>query len=136
MRPLKSVAGGKDVGEQGAGAWLLEHVAHRFRPGEVVRGLLMLGGRGGVAIDFVQDESGGVVLLLEEIEAGDAGFFGAVLGVDGGGLLESVDEFGFDARLNDEDVHASIIGPGCGRTGGASSKTGTATNSRLWNWLA
>ena len=71
----------------------------------------MLGGGGGVSIDLVEDESGGVVLLLEEIEAGDAGFFSAVLGVDGGGLLEGVDELGFDARLNDEDVHASIIGP-------------------------
>jgi hypothetical protein len=40
-----------------------------------------------------------------------------VFGVDGGGLLEGVDELGFDARLNDEDVHASIIGPVCGRTG-------------------
>jgi hypothetical protein len=71
----------------------------------------MLGGGVRIAIDLDQDKSGRVVLLLEEIEAGDAGFFGAVLGVDGGGLPEGVDELGFDARLNDKDVHASIIGP-------------------------
>jgi hypothetical protein len=54
----------------------------------------MFGGGGGVAIDLVEDESRGVVLLLEEIEARDAGFLGAVFGVDGGGLLEGVDELG------------------------------------------
>jgi hypothetical protein len=38
-----------------------------------------------------------------------------MFGVDGGGLLEGVDELGFDARLDDEDVHASMIG----RVGGS-----------------
>src|SRR5450756_1524596 len=113
MPRLPSFAGGENVGVEGAGARLLEHVAHLFHPGVVVRGLLMFGRGGGVAIDLVEDEFCGVVLLLQEIEACYAGFFGAVFGIDGGGLLEGVDELRFDARMNDEDVHASIIGPLC-----------------------
>src|SRR5450759_3020509 len=114
LMPRQSrVAGGEDVGVEGAGARLLEHVAHLFHPGVVVRGLLMFGGGAVVAIDLVEDEFRQVVLLLQEIEAGYAGFFGAVFGVAGGGLLEGVDELRFDARMDDEDVHASIIGPLC-----------------------
>ena len=80
-----------------------------FHPGVVVGGLLVFGGRAGVAIDFVEDEFGRVVLLLHEIEARHTGFPGAVLGVNGGGFLEGVDELRFDARMNDQDVHPYII---------------------------
>ena len=87
--------------------------ADLFHPGVVVGGLLVFGGRAGVAIDFVEDEFGRVVLLLHEIEARYTGLPGAIFSVDGGGCLEGVDELRFDARVNDEDVHPYIIGPAC-----------------------
>src|SRR5450756_1219031 len=88
MPRLPSFAGGEDVSVEGAGARLLEHVAHLLHPGVVVGRLLMFGGGGGVAIDLVEDEFCRVVLLLQELEAGHAGFGRAVFGVDGGSLLE------------------------------------------------
>src|ERR1035438_3143354 len=70
---LPGFVGGEDVGIQGAGARLFEHVAHLLHPGVVVRRLLVFGWGGGVAIDLAEDKFRRVVLLLEGIEARDTG---------------------------------------------------------------
>ena len=98
-----------DVGVEGARSRGDEHLVDGFDPGFVVRGRLVFGGGVGIAVDLDEDEACGVVLLLEEFEAGDAGLPGAVLGVDGGGGLEGVDEFGFDVGVDDEDLHRFIV---------------------------
>src|ERR1022692_4767662 len=74
MAHLPGFVGGKDVGVEGAGARLFEHVAHLFHPGVVVRRLLMPGGGGGVAIDLAEDEFRRVVLLLRESRGATPGF--------------------------------------------------------------
>ena len=112
-RELPRLVGWEDVGVESAGARLFEHVAHLLHPGVVVRRLLVFDGGCGVALDLAQDELCRVVLLLQEIETRNTGFPGAVFGVDGSGLLEGVDELRFDARMNNQDVHPSIIGPVC-----------------------
>ena len=61
--------------------------------------------RRAVAVDLDQREAGGVVGLLEEVEAGDAGLAGAVAGVVDGGRLEGRDGLGLDVDVDDEDEH-------------------------------
>src|ERR1039458_171902 len=106
---LMSSTGGDDVRVAGAGARGDEHTVDLCDPGVVVGGLFVRGGGTGIAVDLVEHEAGGIVLLLEEIEAGDAGFFGAGCGVDAGGCDEGVDELGFNVGVNDEDVHTPSI---------------------------
>mmetsp|Transcript_23418 Transcript_23418/g.60061 ORF Transcript_23418/g.60061 Transcript_23418/m.60061 type:complete len:338 (+) Transcript_23418:171-1184(+) len=57
----------------GGAARLRHHVRHRGGPRGVVRGRLLLGGRLGCSVDLDQAELGGVLLLLDDIEARNAG---------------------------------------------------------------
>jgi hypothetical protein len=69
-------------------------------------GGFFVGGDGGFgAVDFPEFEAGGVVLMLEEVEAGAAGFLGAVAGVFDGGGAEGFEVFGFDLNVDLEDEH-------------------------------
>ncbi len=92
-----------------ARAWRDEHIVHRFDPRIVVRGGFVFRGSVGVAVDLDEDEARGIVLLLEEFEAGDAGFPGAVFRVDYGGGFEGIDEFGFDLGVDDQSLHSSSL---------------------------
>lgn len=62
----------------------------------------------GVPIDLHEHESRWIVLLLDNIEAGDAGFFEAFAGIDQRRLFEGTYAFGFDVNMNVNNQHDLI----------------------------
>ena len=73
-----------------------------------MRGFPVLGRRIGVAVGFVQNESAGIVGLLQQIEPRDARFLYAVTGILDRGLPKGIDVFRFDVDVNDKDHHRSL----------------------------
>jgi len=71
----------KDIGEFDARTRLGHHVGHRVSPFLVMSGLFMASRGVQIAINLDKDESSGIVLLLNDIESGNAGFANAVPGV-------------------------------------------------------
>ena len=68
-------------------------------------GFLMAGRRLGVPIDINQQEPGGIIGLLDDIEARDAGFPDTVAGVFDRGGSEGIDAFRFHLYMNMNDEH-------------------------------
>ena len=68
-------------------------------------GFLVAGRCLGIAIDLDQQEPGGIIGLLDDIEARDAGFLDTVLGVFDRGSPEGVGAFRFHFYLNMNDEH-------------------------------
>jgi len=60
---------------------------------------------GGCAVDLDEDEAVGSVGLLEDVEAGDAGFEDAGAGVGESGGPEGFDALGFYVDEDVDDVH-------------------------------
>jgi hypothetical protein len=98
-----------DIGIEGARARGDEHIGHLLNPGVVVRRLFVRDGTAGIKVNFYQNKACRVVLLLEKIEAGDAGLFGAGFRVDSSGFNEGCDALGLIVGVNDEDVHTPSI---------------------------
>jgi hypothetical protein len=59
--------------------------------------------RGTVSLD--ENEPGRIILLLKEVEPGDARLFHTFAGVSQGGRSESFDVFGFYVNLYKNDEH-------------------------------
>ena len=57
------------------------------------------------AVDFHQDEVGGVVVVLKDVEADDARFLHAGGRVGDGGGFEGVDGGGVDVDVDVDDEH-------------------------------
>lgn len=57
------------------------------------------------AVDFDEEEVGGVGVVLEDVEAGDAGFEDAVGRVFDRGGLEGIDVGGVDVDVDVDDEH-------------------------------
>ncbi len=68
-------------------------------------GFLVAGRRLGIAIDLYQQEPGGIIGLLDDIEARDAGFSDTVTGVFDRGGSEGVGAFRFHFYMNMNDEH-------------------------------
>ena len=68
-------------------------------------GFLVRGSGLGVAINFHQYETSRVVLLLDDIEARDAGFFQTFARVGERGLCESFDALRLDANMDVNNEH-------------------------------
>lgn len=68
-------------------------------------GFLVAGRRLGIPIDLDQQESGGIIGLLDDIEARDAGFPDTVAGVFDRGGPEGVGAFRLHFYLNMNDEH-------------------------------
>jgi len=64
---------GEDIGELHAGAGFRHHRGDGVAPELVMGGFLVRGGRGGSAIGFDEHEARWIVLLLDNVEPGNAG---------------------------------------------------------------
>lgn len=86
-------------------ARLRHHTGNGVAPGGVVGGLLVFRGCAGGPVGFNENEPGGIILLLEEVELRDAGFLpaGAAVGERGG--LEGFHAVGFHVDGNEGDEH-------------------------------
>jgi hypothetical protein len=69
----------------------------------------MRGGGPGIAINLHQHEPRRVILLLQDVEAQDAGFLQTVARVESGRLLERHDALRFDMDLNVNYEHVRRI---------------------------
>jgi hypothetical protein len=74
-------------------------------PAEIVLGLMMTGEIVLGEIGFVEEEPGGLVLGLEDIEAEVAGLATSVGSVNESGLDELLQAIGFDEDGDGDDVH-------------------------------
>lgn len=111
--------GREEVGEFHAGARFGHHRRDGVAPGGVVGGGLVGGRRVGCAVGFDEDEAGGIVGLLQDIEACDTGLADAGAGVGERRGLESCDVFGFHVNvdMNKEHDGSSVKGAGqCGKS--------------------
>src|SRR5581483_9202623 len=102
-RVLPILCGGKYLGALHRDPRLGHHGSHGVTPDLVMPGFLVRGGSLGGAIGFDENEARGIVLVLDDIEAGDARLLDAGGGVGKRGLFESVDAIGFDVNLNVDD---------------------------------
>lgn len=75
-----------------------------------MRGLLMPGRIIRCAVDLQQDKARRIILLLDEIKAGNAGLFQAAAGIFNGGCLECLDLIRFDMGKNMDYIHGSLLG--------------------------
>lgn len=96
---------GKDVGEFCARARLGHHGRDGVPPELIMFGFLVRGGRLGRAISFDKHETGWVVLLLEDVEGRDAGFFDALASIGECRLFEGFEVFRLQMHLNVNDEH-------------------------------
>ena len=92
-----------------ADAGFFHEVGDGVLPAEVVFGLLVGGEVFFFVVDLVEEEAGGVVLGLGEVEAKVGGFAAGVEGVVHGGFDEGGDVFGFDENGNADDEHAGLL---------------------------
>ena len=99
----------EDVGEFDTGARGGHHVSDGVTPGGVMGGLFVGEGIAGGAVDFNEEEVGGLIVLLEEVEAGDAGLMQAGAGVGDGGVFERLDVFGLDGDMDMNDEHRNSL---------------------------
>ncbi len=95
--------GREQVLEFNAGAGLGHHVADAIAPLLVMRGLLVEGGSIVRAIGFDQHEARGVIELLDDIKAGNAGFENAIPRVLQGGFVKGFNAFGLNVNVNMND---------------------------------
>jgi len=103
------VIGVEDVAVLHGGPRLRHHGRHGVTPVGVVGGLLVRDGGLLRAVDFHQDEVGRVVIVLEDVEAGDARLLHAGGRVGDGGGFEGVDMGGVDVDVDVDDEHESIL---------------------------
>jgi hypothetical protein len=68
-------------------------------------GFLVRGGRFQRAVSLHEDEPGGIILLLQHIELGNAGFLDAVPGILSAGFLEGFDAIRFDVNVHVNNEH-------------------------------
>src|SRR5437899_7864947 len=100
----------KNVVELHAPARFRHHWGDGIPPSGIMRSLLMLRRRIGVAIDLDEHKPCRVVLLLDDIEPGDAGFADAVARIFERGLFEGLDAFRFNAHMNMDNKHRFLSG--------------------------
>ena len=65
---------------------------------------------GGITIDFHKDKPRGVIGLLDDIKAGNAGFLQAGAGIGERGDFECLDAFRFHSDMNVNNEHDREIG--------------------------
>ena len=68
-------------------------------------GLLVRRGGGGRAVGFNEDETRGIIGLLDDIKTGDAGFAHALAGIREARGGEGPDAFGFYVNVDMDDEH-------------------------------
>lgn len=107
-RSIPAVLVGKDIAILDAGAGLGHHAGDGVAPGLVVGRFFVAGRVVGRAIDLDEDKPGGIVLLLNDVKAGDAWLLDAVAGVFNSGSFEGIDLVGFDVDKNVYDIHANL----------------------------
>jgi hypothetical protein len=95
----------KDVAELCARARLGHHRSDDVAPDLVVFRFFVGGRRFGSAISFDEHETGWIILLLEDVESRDAGFFEALASVGEGRLFEGFDVFGLQMNVDVNDEH-------------------------------
>src|SRR5438128_429671 len=98
------LAGGEDVGVEGAGSRLGEHIGYRRGPRVVVGGLPVFFNVTRVAVDLQQHESRGVIGLLDEVKADHSRLPYAIGCVFYGGRFKRFDMLGLDANMDVHDV--------------------------------
>src|SRR5882762_2919641 len=96
---------GKHVRKFLARARLSHHGRDGIPPGLVMFGFLMCRRRAGRAIAFHQDKSRGLILLLENVEPGNARLLETFLRIGNGGPLKSLHRFRFYVNVNMNDKH-------------------------------
>lgn len=107
IMPRKQVAGKSADGVVfHAGARFSHHAGHCIPPRGVVGGRLVRDGRFDTPVNFNEQEPGRIILLLQQIKGGNAGFLNALLCVGEGGLPEGVDAFRFDVDMDMNNQHA------------------------------
>lgn len=74
-----------------------------------MRGRLVLGWRVRGPVNLDEHEARRVVLLLDDVEAGDAGFLDAVAGVVERGGLEGCDAISLHVDVDVDDEHAGNL---------------------------
>ena len=73
-------------------------------------GCVLVGrGRGLVAVNFDEDETRGLILLLNDVESGDAWFLHALLGVFDCGMAKSLDRSGLHVDMDMNDEHSFLL---------------------------
>jgi len=105
--PRKPLRSPEHLGVHRAGAGFGKQVGCDFDPLLVVSGRFVLRGRVRGFVRFVKDEPGGIVLLLHQVEAGDAGLLRALPGTFQRGFLECRNAVGFDVAVHDENLHGA-----------------------------
>lgn len=107
IMPRKQVAGKSADGVVfHAGARFGHQAGHCIPPRGVVRGCLVRDGRFDTPVNLNEQEPGRIILLLQQIKGGDAGFLHALLCVGESGLPEGVDTFRFDVDMDVNNQHA------------------------------
>jgi len=96
---------GKDIGELHARAGFRHHRGDGVAPELVMGGFLVRGGRGGSAIGFDEHEARWIVLLLDNVEPGDAGFAERLPGVFQARGREGLGAAGFYVNQDMNDEH-------------------------------
>ena len=90
-------------------ARLSHHVCHGFAPREVVGRLLVRSRIFGTGVGFVQYELGGVIRILQDVEAPVAGFLDGGLMVPAGCLDKGIYRFGLDPDMDHGDMHPLFL---------------------------
>ena len=105
--PRKQVAG-KSVGGVvfHTGARFGHHAGYCVPPRGVVRGRLVRSGCFNAPVNLNEQEPGGIVLLLQQIKGGDAGFLEAPARVDEAGLAKGFDAFRLNVDMDVNNQHA------------------------------
>jgi hypothetical protein len=98
----------EDVAVLHARPRLRHHGRHGVAPGGVVGGLFVRDGGLLRAVDFHQDEVGGVGVVLKDVEAGDARLLHAGGRIGEGGGFEGVDVGGIDVDVDVDDEHGEF----------------------------
>src|SRR5512135_771588 len=95
---------GENIAVFQAGTGLGHHGGYTIAPLDIVRRVLVMARGFDGPIDLDQNEAGRIVLLLNHIETGDAGFMHTLTRIFQGGGLESLDliRFDMDKYMNDE----------------------------------
>ena len=107
----------KDLTEFRAAPRLGHPRGNGITPDRVVRGFLVSCGSFCVPVRLDEDESGGVLSVLNDVEPGDAGFPEGGGGIGACGIDEGGDVVGEDSDVDMDDQHRRWGGLRCPLTG-------------------